>query len=146
MRPGSTNRGVARRRGAANKKCVIKQVTTVGNWDQILLGTVGASVEHGPHITPQSLGRALSMTRVFSHFQGLAVGAGEPAWKWWCRGHLQILARRLLSPYSALPPTCSLLRELLPSSSAVHTALWTPSHLLHFLLGPFPSPFQQLSI
>lgn len=43
-------RGVARRGEAANKGCIIKQVIAVGNWDQILLGTLGASVEHAPHI------------------------------------------------------------------------------------------------
>lgn len=36
-------------REATNQGGVTKQVTTVGSWDQILLGTLEASVEHGPH-------------------------------------------------------------------------------------------------
>lgn len=43
-------RELARRGEAANKGCIIKQVTTAGNWDQILLATLGASAEHEPHI------------------------------------------------------------------------------------------------
>ena len=38
-RPGSTSRGVAKGK-AANKGCVIEQVTTVGDWDQIFLGSL----------------------------------------------------------------------------------------------------------
>lgn len=51
--------GVARRGEAAGKGCVIKQDSTWSSWDPIPLGQCGP----WPPVTPQSVGRTLSMSK-----------------------------------------------------------------------------------
>ena len=68
---------------AANKGCVTKQVPTVGNWHQILLGTLGASIEQGHHITVPIRARVAKVLILKSTaFMGLEQlgGMGILAW------------------------------------------------------------------